>query len=172
LKAQALQRADLIDPGGAAAAPPPGPPAGSAKQPAPKETTAQAGPPKGSFVAGIPSPTKALFYVFRNILFGIGTGASVLVDGKPVGALPNDHYAELELVPGKHDIAIKADSSNAKAAAGAPLSIDIGEGDVAYAKLEYKPQGDDVGFVPAKVAGDVGRREIRSDCALSFSKKF
>jgi hypothetical protein len=158
LKTQASQRADLLAarmPAGGAVAPPP---------PAPGA--------KGTFRPGIPSPGRLLLYVYRNILFGMGTGVTVLVDNQPAGELPNDTYLELEILPGKRTVTLKAAVSNPRNhEPTASWVMDTQEGDVAYLKLEYAPQGDDVAFRPVPVTGEVGRREIREDCSLISSRK-
>lgn len=158
LKTQATQRADAlaarVSAGGGVAPPPPAVGA------------------KGTFRPGIPSPGRLLLYVYRNILLGMGTGVTVLVDNQPAGELPNDAYLELELAPGKRTVAIRASVSNPRNKEPvASWVMDTQEGDVLYLKLDYAPQGDDVAFKPLPVAGDVGRREIREDCSLIATRK-
>jgi hypothetical protein len=157
LKTQASQRADLLAarmPAGGAVAPPP--PAGA----------------KGTFRPGIPSPGRLLLYVYRNILFGMGTGVTVLIDNQPAGELPNDTYLELEIAPGKHTVTVKAAVSSPRSREpAASWVMDTQEGDVAYLKLDYAPQGDDVAFKPVPTSGQDGRREIREDCSLIASRK-
>jgi tetratricopeptide (TPR) repeat protein len=158
LKKQAQSRAELL-----------------AAQPAPAATQpAAAAPPpggaKGQFVPGIPDSNEGLLYVYRNLLPGIGTGTTLWVDNKRVGELWNDHYFEVRLKPGPHNVTIKAAVDAGKREPEHSLPVEIAEGGVSYLKLEYWAREGDVGFKLVSI-GKEGRKEIRDDCELVYSKK-
>jgi tetratricopeptide (TPR) repeat protein len=147
LKTQAAQRAQLIS-GQAAAAPAPS--------------------AKGTFVQSVPGPGTAIIYVYRNIVFGLNAAASLTLDLRAAGDLPNDTYVELQVKPGQHHLAVIAAAGGAgKAPPTWTVPIEIAQGQVLYLKLEYAPLGEDVGFRPIAADADEARREIREDCALS-----
>ena len=150
-------------------APPPPPPPNTATA-----TPVSAPPPpgggKGQFVPGIPDPNEGLVYVYRNTIMGVGTGTTVFVDRVRIGELWNDHYFEVRLKPGNHDITIKAAVPSGRKPPEFTLPVEVSEGTVTYVKLEYAPSPDDVGFKPVQI-GKEGRKEIRADCELVYSKK-
>lgn len=180
LKAHALARADVLTTqSNAVAPPPPPPPAKGQPQPAaqpaaqPAEAVAAKPPPggaKGEFVPGIPDPNEGLLYVYRNMLMGIGTGSTLYVDNKRVGELWNDHYFEVRLKPGKHTISVRAAAPQGHKEPEHHLGLEIEEATVTYVKLEYVGGDGDVAFRPVGV-GKEGRKEIRQDCELVYSKK-
>jgi hypothetical protein len=179
LKQQAVSRADVLTMQTNAVAPPPPPPPNTAKQqpvtpaPQPVEAVAVKPPPggaKGQFVPAIPDPNEGLLYVYRNMLMGIGTGTTLWVDNKRVGELWNDHYFEVRIKPGHHNVTVKAMAPAGHREPEHSLSLEIEEGTVAYVKLEYLPGDGDVAFKPITV-GKEGRKEIREDCELVYSKK-
>lgn len=177
LKAHALARADVLTAQSNAVAPPPPPPPTKAKpqpeaQP-PVEPVATKPPPggaKGEFVPGIPDPNEGLLYVYRNMRMGIGTGTTLFVDGKRIGELWNDHYFEVRLKPGKHTVLVKAMVPAGKKEPERELSVEIEEATVSYVKLEYVGGEGDTAFKPVAI-GKEGRKEIRQDCELVYSKK-
>ncbi len=178
LKAHALARADVLaQQSNAVAPPPPPPPARAQQQPQPEarpvETAATKPPPgggKGEFVPGIPDPNEGLLYVYRNMLMGIGTGATLFVDNKRVGELWNDHYFEVKLRPGNHTVTVKAMAPQGHKEPEHSLTVEVEEAMVSYVKLDYVGGDGDVGFKPIAI-GKEGRKEIRQDCELVYSKK-
>jgi hypothetical protein len=181
LKAQALNRADLLAPqvkpvkGAAPApgvkavnveevAPPPPPP--PAKQQRPQSEAPPPPPPpgggKGQFVPGIPDPNEGLLYVYRHAAQGPAS-TTLVVDRTRIGELWNDRYFEVRVHPGNHEIVVKQPTGRDQA-----LSIEVSEGEVEYVRLDWA--GDSDGYKPTPV-GKVGRKEIRQDCELVYSKK-
>jgi hypothetical protein len=182
LKAQAAQRADMLaarTPREPAESPPPLveatpliTPVSATKAPPPPSNAAPP-PPSHTFQPGIPSSGRMLLYVFRNVVMGLNTPVTLLVDNRSVGGLPNDGYVELDLAPGKHVVTVRAAAGTAGAKdPSATWELNSAEGDVLYVKLEYAPQGDDAAFKPLPVKGNDGRKEIREDCGLVLSKRF
>jgi hypothetical protein len=172
LKSQALSRADVLASRTGAA---PSPPLVEASREVavPQVAPSPPAPPppgggKGQFVPGIPDPNEGLLYVYRNMLMGVGTLARLYVDNVRIGELWNDHYFELRLRPGKHTVTVKAVGGRSEPAHS--LEVEIEESSVSYAKLEYAPIGEDAAFKPIPV-GKEGRKEIREDCELVYSKK-
>jgi tetratricopeptide (TPR) repeat protein len=183
LKAQATQRADMLaartskepaeSPPPLVAATPAVTPVSTTPTVAAPPSTAAPPPPSHNFQPGIPSSGRMLLYVFRNLVMGLNTPVTLLVDNKNVGALPNDGYVELDLAPGKHQVTVRAAAATAGAKEPvATWELNSAEGDVLYVKLDYAPQGDDVAFKPIPVKGNDGRKEIREDCGLVLSKRF
>jgi hypothetical protein len=179
-KQHAMTRADVLSAQGNAVAPPPPPPPAAkvAKQepppPEPKHEPAPSKPPpggaKGQFVPAIPDPNEALIYVYRNVQMAQSNGSTLFVDNKRIGDLWNDHYFEVRVRPGGHTITIKAMVPAGHKELEHSLSLDVEESTVSYVKLEYVGGDGDVAFRPISI-GKEGRKEIRSDCELVYSKK-
>jgi len=92
-------------------------------------------------------------------------------DGKRIGDLWNEHYFEVRLKSGNHEVLLKAPAGEGKRRATEHLlPVEIGEGELTYLKLEYAPEGDEPGFKLARV-GKEGKKEIREACELVYSKK-
>jgi hypothetical protein len=167
LKQQAMTRADLLA-SRSVAPPPPGPPEKSTQ---PIQAPPPPGGGKGQFVPGIPDPGEGLLYVYRNLLPGVGTMTTLFVDNKRVGDLWNDHYFEVRLKAGNHDVTLKTAASDPKQRQGEhAMQVEIIEGELSYVKLEYAAQNDPPGFKLLRV-GKEGRKEIREACELVYSKK-
>ena len=157
LKATSLARVQQLGPQAAA-------PAAAAADP-------NAGTAKGTFVESAPPAGKASLYVYRNMLMGIGTPATLSVDGKRISDLPNDHYLEVHVSPGNHTLSLAAAVTDSRRPAPtSTVQVTVTAGQSGYYKLEYAPQHDDVGFALTPVAAATGRNEIREDCALMLKR--
>ena len=71
--------------------------------------------------------------------------------------------SEVRVRPGNHEVTVKPADGREQT-----LAIEGSEGEIEYVRLDWA--GDADGFKPTPV-GKVGRKEIRQDCELVYSKK-